>query len=94
MTNNQYVLLPLQFHNDWFQSYNDISITLPAAVPIIELVEVAASIIFWIYFRNFLVCHAIANSGVQLIEGFPLELVVRETSSSLDCSTECGRPDC
>src|SRR5271170_5670449 len=94
MTYDQYVLLSFQFHNNGFQSNDNISVTLSPAIPVIELVGVTVAEIFGEFFFDLFVGHAIADTGIELVESFPLEFIVRQTFSGLNCSAKSGRPNC
>jgi len=94
MTYHQYILLSFQFHDNGFQSNDNVSVTLSPTVSIVELVGITIAEIFGEFFFDFFVRHAIADTGVELVEGFPLEFVVRKTFCGLNCSAESGCPDC
>ena len=86
------IVLSLHFHNDWFESNDDIAVALSASVSVVVLVFVAISVVFWVVFLDLLVRHTIADAGVELVERLPSQLWVGEVSCSLDGAFECGSP--
>lgn len=70
------IFASFQFHDDWFQADYDISVALTAAVAVIVFVCVPCLEIFRVQVGNLLVSHAVADASVQLIQRFPLQLVV------------------
>lgn len=92
MSNNKDILLPLQLHNDRFQPHHHIPITLPAPIPIIELVIVPRLIVLRVLFLDLLVCHAIAHARVELVERLPRLLFKGQFGAGLDGTLQGGRP--
>ena len=62
-----------------------------ASVAVVVFIFVAGGEVFGVRFCDFLVGHAVADSGVEFIEGFPLELVVvfGEVAGCLNGAFEC-----
>ena len=76
MRHNNNVLAPLKFHDDGLQTYDDVAIALTATVPVVVLVVVARLEVFGVLVGDFLVGETVADTRVELVEGFPFELVV------------------
>ena len=76
MRDNDNILGSFQLHDDRFQANHNITIRFAAAVPIVELVLVTLNEVFRIHVLDFLVRHAVANASIELVEGFPLQLVI------------------
>ena len=54
VTDNQDVILSLEFHDDGLKPDDDITIRLAAAIPVVKLVLVSVGEVIWI--RNFDFC--------------------------------------
>lgn len=93
------ILAAFQFHNDRLESDDHVAVGFSAPVAIVVFIVVSRLEVFRVVVRNLLVREAIADARVQLIEGFPFELVVAfwgcgEESSRLVGAFEGGGPDC
>ena len=98
MSDNNDIFTALQFHYDGFEPNDDIAVALSATIAIIVFVVVAGAEIFRVAVRDFLIGEAIADARVELVEGFPFELVVAfwgsgEEAGGLDGAFEGGGPD-
>jgi hypothetical protein len=65
---------------------------LTSEVSIIVLVFIAGLEVFWILLLNVCIGQAIANTRVELIEGFPAEFFVRQPARRLCGALESRRP--
>ena len=95
MRNNQYILRPLELHDDGLQPGHDVGVGLAATVAVVVLVGVAGGKVLGELVLDFLVGEAVTDAGVELVEGFPLELVVGcgEEAGGCDCAFEGRGPD-
>ena len=99
MRHDDDVLTAFQFHDDRLKSDDYVAIGFSASVAIIVFIVVSRFEIFRVAVRNFLIREAIADAGVQFVQGFPFKLVVAfggcgEESSRLVCAFEGGGPYC
>ena len=99
MRHDDDVLTAFQFHDDRLKSDDYVAIGFSAPVAIVVFVVVSRFEIFRVSVRNLLVGKAVADAGVQFVQGFPFELVVsfggsREESSRLVGAFEGGGPNC
>lgn len=76
MGDDDHVLAALELHDDGLEADDDISVRLTTAIAVVVFVFVSGRKVFGIPFRNLLVCQAIADPRVELIQRFPLELLV------------------
>lgn len=76
MRHDDDVLAPLQLHDDGFQPDHDIAVGFPASVPVVVFVVVAGSEIFGVLGFDLGVGEAVADPGIEFVEGFPFEFVV------------------
>lgn len=96
VADDQNILAPLQLHDDGLESDDDIAIRLAASVAVVVLVFVAGREILGEGILDFLVGHTIADTGVELVKGFPLQLVVvlGKVTCRRDGTLEGGGPNC
>lgn len=92
------VLASLQFHDDRFKADDHVAVALSTSVAVIVFIIVTGLEVFWVVVGNFLVRQAIADTGIQLVEGFPLKFVIslfrsRQESCGLDGSFQRRSPD-
>ncbi len=92
MGDDEDVLAPFQLHNDRFKPDDNVSVALAAEIAVIVLVLVARREVLRVLLLDLAVRHAVADTGVQLIEGFPGELFVRKMACCLCCALERGGP--
>lgn len=76
MRHDDDIFAPFQLHDDGFQSDHDIAVGFAASVPVVVLVVVAGSEIFGVLGFDFGVGEAVADPGIEFVEGFPFEFVV------------------
>lgn len=53
---NQNVLATFQFHNDWLQANNNVTVRFSAGIPVVVLVFVAGNKVLGVTILDFLVC--------------------------------------
>jgi hypothetical protein len=96
VTDDQDILTALKLHDDGLQSDDHVAVRLAASVAVVVLVLVTGLEVLWVAVLDLLVCHAVAEAGVQLVQRLPLELVVvlGQEARCGDCALESGRPDC
>jgi hypothetical protein len=96
MRNNQNILTPLQLHDDRLEPNHHIPIALPAPVSIIILIVISRFEVFWVFLRDLGVGQPVADTRVELVERFPLQLVVGggEVGGGCDGAFEGRGPDC
>ena len=72
MRDNDNVLAPLEFHDNRLEANHNVTIRLAASIAIVVFVIVTGSKIFRVGIFDFLIGKAVTNTGIQLVEGFPL----------------------
>ena len=72
---DDHVAAPLEFHDDRFQPDDDVTVRLAAAVSVVVFVVVASLEVFGVAILDLLVGEAVADARVDLVEGFPFQLV-------------------
>jgi hypothetical protein len=91
------VLAALEFHDDGLQADDHVAIRLTAAVAVVVLVFIAGGEVLRVLLGNFLVGEAIADAGVQFVEGLPFQLFEAgfclEVAGGLDGAAEGGGPN-
>lgn len=95
---NNDVLAPFQLHNDRFKTDDNIAVGFATAVAVIVFVLVAGTEIFRVAVCDLLVGEAVADAGVELVEGFPFKLAIAgggggKEARSLDGAFQGGGPD-
>ena len=93
------VLAAFEFHDYGFEADDDVAVGFTAAVAVVVFVVVAGFEVFRVAVGDFLVGEAVADAGVELVEGFPFEFVVAfggggEVARCLDGAFESRGPDC
>lgn len=76
MRDDQDILRPLQLHDDGLETDDDVAVRLAPAVAVVVLVIITRSEILWVLLLDFGVGETVADAGIQLVECFPLQLVV------------------
>ena len=76
MRHNDDVFTPLQFHDDRFKTYDNVTIGFPTPIPVVVFIVVTGQEVFGIRVGYFLIREAITDTGVELIKGFPFKLGV------------------
>lgn len=76
MRHDDDILTAFQLHDDGLESDDDVTIGFAAAVAVIVFVVVPRFEVFGVLVCDLLVREAVAGAGVELVEGFPFELVV------------------
>ena len=76
MRHNDDILAPLQLHDYRLKSDDDVAVGFPAPVAVVVFVVVSRFEIFGELVCDFLVGEAVADAAVELVEGFPFQLVV------------------
>lgn len=91
------ILRALQFHDDGFETDDDVAVGLAAAVTIVILVLVASLEVLRVLFSDLLVGEAVADARVQFIQSLPFQLVVAgcglEVAGALNGALEGGGPN-
>lgn len=91
------VLAALEFHDDGLQTDDHVAVRLTAAIAVVVLVFIAGGEVLGVLLGDFLVGEAIADAGVQFIEGLPLQLLEAgfclEVAGGLDGAAEGGGPN-
>lgn len=89
------ILRPLQLHDDGLEARHHVGVGLAAAVAVVVLVGVAGGKVLGELVLDVLVGEAVADAGVELVEGLPLELVVGrgEEAGGCDGAFESRGPD-
>ena len=87
------IFAALQLHDDGFEADHHVAVALPASVAVIVFVVVAGAEVVGVLVGDFLVGEAVADAGVELVEGFPFEFVIafrggREEARRLDGAFE------
>lgn len=95
MRDDQDVLRALQLHDDRLEADDDVAVRLTPAVAVVVLVLIARSKVLGVLLLDLGVCEAVADAGVELVECFPLQLVVvrGQMGAGGDCAAQGGRPD-
>ena len=98
MRDDDDILAPFQFHDDGLQADDYIAVGFTTTVAVVVFVVIAGFEILRVTVGDFLVGEAVAHTAVELVEGFPFELVVAfrgagEEASRLDGTFESGGPD-
>lgn len=95
MRDDEYVLAAFELHDDGLEADDHIAVALATAVAVIVLILVARLEIFRVLIRNFLVRQPVADTSVEFIQRFPLELVVvlRQVTGCGDGAFQRRRPD-
>jgi hypothetical protein len=70
------VLAALELHDDGLKTDDDVAVRLAAAVSVVVLVLVAGGEVLGEAVLDLLVRQAIADAGIELIQGLPLQLIV------------------
>jgi hypothetical protein len=83
MRDNQDIFAALQLHDNGFQADHDVAIRLAAEIAVVVLVLVALRKVFGVFLFDLGVREAVADARVQLVEGFPFELLKGEKSCGL-----------
>lgn len=81
---DQYVLRPLQLHDDGLQPDHHVAVRLAAQVAVVVLVLVALLEVFRVLLLDFAVGEAVADARVELVERFPFQLLEGEEARGLD----------
>jgi len=76
MGHNQNILGAFQFHDDGLETDHNITVRFTATVSVVVFVVIAGLEIFGVLFFDLGVGEAIADAGIEFVQGFPLELVV------------------
>jgi len=87
------VLRPLQLHDDGFQPDDDVTVALAAEVAVVVFILVTGLEVRGIALFDFGVGQPVADPGVEFIQCFPGELLVREIAGRLGRAFERRRPD-
>lgn len=93
VSDNEDVLATLQLHNDGLEADDDVAVGLATQVAVVVLVCISALEVLGVTLFNLGVGQSVTDTRVELIEGLPGELLVRQEAGSLDCSLEGGSPD-
>lgn len=99
MRNDYDIFAALKFHDYGLETDYHVAVGFTAAIAVVVFVVVAGFEVFGVAVGYFLVGEAVADAGVELVEGFPFEFVVAfggggEVARCLDGSFESGGPDC
>ena len=86
MRDDEDILRPLQLHDDGFEPDHHVAVGLAAAVAIVVFVGVSRGEVLRVAVLDVLVGETVADAGVELVEGLPLELIV-------GCGEEAGGGD-
>lgn len=70
------VLATLELHDDGLETDDDVAVRFAAAVSVVVLVIVAGGEVLGEAVLDLLVCQAIADAGIELVQGLPLQLIV------------------
>ena len=73
MRNNQDILTPFQFHDNWLESNDHVAVGFAAKVAVIVLVLIALGEVFGVLLLDLAVGEAVADARVELVKGFPFE---------------------
>lgn len=76
VSHNENVLATFQFHYDWFQADDHVTVRLATTVSVVVFILITGRKVFGVAVFDFLVGQAIAHTGIQFIQRFPLQLVV------------------
>jgi hypothetical protein len=93
------VFTPLKLHYDRLETDDNIAVALPATITVIVLVVIASFEVLGVRVLDFLVCEAIADARVKLVERLPFQFLEfadwsGEEAGGLDGAFEGGSPDC
>lgn len=76
MRHDDDILTAFQLHYDWLKPDDYVAVGFPTPVAVVVLVVISRFEIFRILICDLLVCEAVADAGVELIQSFPFKLVV------------------
>ena len=71
VTDDEDVLLPLQLHDDWLETRDQVLIRFSPRISVVEFVLVSLGKVFRVLLLNLFISHLIADSGVDFIESLP-----------------------
>ena len=73
MRDDEDVFGAFEFHDDGFETDDDVAVGFAAAVPVVVFVFVAGGEVVGVFGFDFGVSQTVADAGVEFVESFPLQ---------------------